>query len=577
MIVNSVSGIDVNFSVYHADGPCSVTNITQIGSNHFDLLSFSASAIEECLIPGDRYYIQIDGTDIIGDMGNFTVTVRDNNPSFSGPVNDPCSTAVVLPIGNEPCYGTGAWNVYNYGNPTVSLNNSLVSNCGDNCGDLWYTFTMPASGTVLVEGNDEYGFLGLNNSEISVASYTGPCSNLTPLDCEQGGTFDDPTYFVSAAPGTQIYLQVFDDGGDDNNEPFGLCVTDRCGSDNCDFATPMTEGVWFCWDTDGATGESIPADPGYLECGDGTDPGHSVYLSYTNRCPTFTVTIEGTIGGFCLLDEPTDGVSFAMYLDDTPCDGSPVALLDCEQTDACLGTTWFFQRTYAVTPGTDMILQFDGFDFTGDNSGRIRIDEGCPLDIDLTRFVGYREEEVHQLEWNVSNPNALNGRFFVERSLDGETFEDIGSVHGQDYQSQGGGQGQGQGGSSTLDYGFTDESPVPGHNYYRLRFVDQNGAESLSEVIDLYFDDAINLQIVGLYPNPARDRVNLDSYVPKAGKYRVRIVDMYGKVVTDEKLDLQSGLNSHTFELGQLSSGIYMVHLGNVSLTETVHKRLVKQ
>jgi len=382
---------------------------------------------------------------------------------------------------------------------------------------------------------------------------------------------------VSAAPGTQIYLQVFDDGGDDNNEPFGLCVTDRCGSDNCDFATPMTEGVWFCWDTDGATGESIPADPGYLECGDGTDPGHSVYLSYTNRCPTFTVTIEGTIGGFCLLDEPTDGVSFAMYLDDTPCDGSPVALLDCEQTDACLGTTWFFQRTYAVTPGTDMILQFDGFDFTGDNSGRIRIDEGCPLDIDLTRFVGYREEEVHQLEWNVSNPNALNGRFFVERSLDGETFEDIGSVHGQDYQSQGGGQGQGQGGSSTLDYGFTDESPVPGHNYYRLRFVDQNGAESLSEVIDLYFDDAINLQIVGLYPNPARDRVNLDSYVPKAGKYRVRIVDMYGKVVTDEKLDLQSGLNSHTFELGQLSSGIYMVHLGNVSLTETVHKRLVKQ
>lgn len=575
--VTSVSGIDVVFNLYHSEGACGMDSITQVGGSHFDLLSFSASAVEECLIPGDLYYVQIDGVDILGDMGNFTITVADDNPFFSGPVNDPCSSAVVVPIGTEPCYGSGAWNVYNYGNPTVSLNNSFVSGCGDNCGDLWYTFTMPTSGTVLVEGNDEYGFLGLNNSEVTVAAYTGPCSNLTPQTCEQGGTFDDPTYFVSAAPGTQIYLQVFDDEGDDINEPFGLCVTDRCGSDNCNFATPMTEGLWYCWDTDGATGETIPADPGYLECGDGTDPGHSIYLSYTNRCPTFTVTVEGTIGGLCLLGEPTDGVSMAIYLDGTPCDGTPDAMLDCEQTDACLGTTWFFQRTYAVAPGTDMIIQLDGFDFTGDNSGQIRIDEGCPLDVPITRFIAYREDEVHELEWNVTNDNVLNGQFKVERSLDGIDFEQIGRVNGQDYDSQGGGQGQGQGAGTTYDYHFTDATPVPGHNYYRLRFVDQNGAENFSEVIDLYFDETVGMQIVGLYPNPAREIVNLDTYVPKAGKYTVRIVDMYGKVALTEVLDLELGLNSHAFQLDRLSSGLYMIYLGNAAMTESVHKKMVKQ
>lgn len=577
IIINSTQGIDANFTLYHSSGPCGFTNLQQVGSNHNDLFSFSVSHTEECLIPGDLYYIQIDGVDIFGDFGDFTVTVRDDNPGFSGPVNDPCSTAVTVPIGTEPCYGSGAWNVYNYGNPTVSLNNSMTQGCGDNCGDLWYTFTMPASGTVLIEGNDEYGTLGFNNSEVTVAAYTGPCSNLTPLNCEQGGTFDDPTYFVGAPAGTQIYLQVFDDGGDDNNEPFGLCVTDRCGSDDCNLATPMQTGTWYCWDTDGAGGEALSTDPGYYECGDGSEPGHSVYFTHTVTCPNgnFILTVQGTIGGTCIFDEPTDGVSIAVYLDNTPCDWNPVALLDCEQSDACEGTTFSYVRGFTLPVGSTIMIQIDGFDFTGNNSGQIRID--CPLPITFNTFDGYRENQVHELEWSVSENDVLSGHFILERSTNGTDFSELGRVDGQDYLSAGGSQGQGGSTANLYEYGFTDQLPIPGHNFYRLRFIDQNGSENISEVIDLYFEEETGLQIVGLYPNPANTWVNMDMYVPETGDYLVHIVDIYGKVLLNQTLSLQAGLNTHRFELENLSAGMYLVYLSNQAATDGVHKKLIRQ
>lgn len=571
--INSIQGIDANFSLYHSSGGgCDFDSLDQVGNNHNDLLSFDVDFTEDCIIPGDTYYIQVDGVDILGDYGDFDITVTDPQPTFSGPSNDDCGGAIPLPIGNEPCQGSGAWNVFNYGDPTVSLNNSFTQGCGANCGDIWYSFTMPASGNVLLEGNDDYGTLGLNNSELTVAAYEGPCSALTPVTCDQGGFLDDPQYYVTGTPGQTYYLQVFDDGGDDINEDFGLCLTDRCGSDDCNTATPMQEGIWYCWDTDGANGENPPADPGYFECGDGTEPGHSVYFTYTNTCETFILTVQGVIGGSCILSQPTDGISIAIYQDATPCDNNPDNLLDCEQTDACLGSTYFFSRGYTAPIGTTHIIQIDGFDFTGNNNGQIRID--CPLPIAYERFDGYREDEVHNLEWAVTSDNNITGHFEVERSLDASNFTKLGMVSGSDFQSGG---AQGGSSNSNYEYGFTDSQPVPGHNYYRLKFVDQNGDVNYSEAIDLYFEDESSMQIVGLYPNPARDAVNLQVYVPEEDFFEIQLIDIYGKVALEEKVEMSKGLSTHKFDLNTISSGMYIVTLRKRNTREEDHIRFIKQ
>lgn len=219
------------------------------------------------------------------------------------------------------------------------------------------------------------------------------------------------------------------------------------------------------------------------------------------------------------------------------------------------------------------MVQIDGFDFTGNNNGQIRID--CPLDLQYSDFSGYREDEVHQLRWVTTDEQALLGNFKVERSQDGQRFQTIGMVDGTNLMSGGGSSG----GSNTsyLNYGFTDEHPIPGHNYYRLRFVDVNGGENLSEVVDLYFDALQGVQIVGLYPNPAREYVNLESFVARPGKYEISLCDLAGKVVVSGTYQLDAGINLQRFELDQVTAGMYVVRMKALDGKSSDNRKFVKQ
>lgn len=584
----SLNYLDANFSLYHAaSGACDFDSLTQIGNSHDDLLSFDVSYTETCLIPGETYFIQIDGGDFLGDYGDFTIEVIDAIPGFTPASNDPCSGATPLTIQSEPCQGSGLWQNFNYGTPTVSLNNSFVQGCGDNCGDLWYSFTMPSTGNVLVEGNDDYGFLGLNNSELTVAAYRGPCSNLTPINCDQGGFFDDPQFYVTDTPGTQIFLQVFDDDGDANNEPFALCVSNRCGADSCHQATPMTPGVPYCFDTDGATGEVQPSDPGYKECGDGgSEPEFSVYFTYTNSCPDFEVIIDANIGGSCLLGEATDGLSFSLFKDATPCDWVADTVVDCQLTDACLGNTWYFRKQYTGWPiGSTFMIQLEGIDIDvigflgGNNSGMIQINELCPLPIDDLRLAGYHEDGVNHLEWTAFGDPTM-GNFQLEKSLDGENFEPIGSVRGGDFIQQGGTGAQG--GSQTqqgesYDYQLPDFQPVKGHNYYRVRFVDRNGETMISEIVDIYWGEDAGMQLLGLYPNPAQNEIFMDIAVVDPGKYVLSVTDMYGRVISTREAEFTSGLNQTQFDLRKLSQGMYMIKVVQKATNRKLFGKFIRQ
>lgn len=573
--VNSTAFIDANFTLYYQQpGGCLFSTLQQVGSQHDNIFNFNASASEQCLVPGGLYYIQIDGGDILGDYGNFTVTVQDGQVPFTPPSNDPCTSATPLTVQSTPCQGSGNWQVFNYGTPTVSNLNPMVNACGANCGDLWYSFVMPASGNVLIEGNDEYGFLGLNNSTLSIAAYQGSCANPIGIQCDQGGILDDPQYSITAPPGTIIYLQVFDDGGDDINESFGLCVSERCGADNCLSATNMLVGVTYCWDTDGANGENTPATPGYDECGDGSDPGHSVYFHYQNVCPTFTLYLTGNIGGLCLLDEPSDGIGVAIYQDATACDNVPDALLDCQQTDVCLGNTWVWSHAYGPVPsGTHHYIQIDGFDFTGDNNGTIRVVETCPLPAEILTFTGHNAGEVNVLDWRVEGEELTSERYVIEKSLDGSSFEAIGQVMGD--QSVGGNGGQSN--SDELLYTFNDTHPVMGHNYYRLRKFDMAGNETFSNIVDVMVEESKNAQIIGLYPNPARDLINVDVYVPQDGEYTLRVLDLFGRAMVLDKLQLPEGISHLSMQISEISAGVYVVELKGTTGQAKSQIKFVKQ
>ena len=94
--------------------------------------------------------------------------------------------------------------------------------------------------------------------------------------------------------------------------------------------------------------------------------------------------------------------------------------------------------------------------------------QGIPLPITLKSFKGVEDEDGITLNWTTSLEDG-NDYFILERSIGLNNFEEIGSLHSK-----------GVNGNSheDLSYSFTDEDPIPGTTYYRLRQVDQDGTAS---------------------------------------------------------------------------------------------------
>jgi|GEM_PF-1205648 len=407
--INSNGDIDANFNLYLSlNASCNFSSFVQVGGNYDNFIpsfpndpfAFDVDETISCIAPGQTYYVQVDGADLTGDYGTFSITISNPNPGYVPPPNDGCSGAINISayIGNISCQSSDGpdWidndngTATNYGNPTISILNAFTIACGENCGDTWFRFTtpIPNSGNMLIEGNDEYGLLNVTNGNLTINAYSGSCGSLNPIDCSQGGIGSDPFYYIPVNPagGQTIYLQVYNDDINSilnpfgiNGDEFGLCITDRCGSDDCLTATVMVLDTVYCWDTQGATGEDLSAGvPGYIECGNGGEPDNSIYFQFmTDSCGgTYNITLWGTIGGSCLLGIPTDGLSIAVYEDATPCDNNPQALLDCQQTDICDGENYLFTHDYGLQPNTPYILQLDGFDpffGGGDNRGFIQL------------------------------------------------------------------------------------------------------------------------------------------------------------------------------------------------------------
>ena len=102
-------------------------------------------------------------------------------------------------------------------------------------------------------------------------------------------------------------------------------------------------------------------------------------------------------------------------------------------------------------------------DNNGDSvSAFVNVTASGVLPVTLVSFDGKITDKKIALEWMVSSEVNVN-KYAIERSSDGQTFENIGQVISSnlaDVQS---------------NYGFADNSPMSGINYYRLVMIDKDG------------------------------------------------------------------------------------------------------
>ena len=390
---NWLTGLDPEVYLFASSNNACNGALRRIESSNLPTALITERIDATCLTAGETYFIQVDGSNLVR-QGQFTIRIRDLEPLYgtglSGdpePINNYCTAAQPLAVQGQSCFnGNGNFQRFNYGLGTITHNPPFARNCNNNCGETWYQFTMPASGIALVEGDDDAigpGFPG-DFSELTVVAYTGSCNNLTPIACGSGGLFTDVSMEVAAAPGSTVYLQVFNNNGRDDGENYLLCVSEGCGADNClnALAFPIQPNIPYCFNTASAQGEDVAnGAPGYFECGEADNPERSLYYYFVSDCNGSAVTIHvinARSNGNCILGTvPGDGFNISFFQDATPCDNQPDALVDCQVFTSCMSQPINWSQTYTnLLPNTPYIIQIDGgFNFLGgDNQGEIMIE-----------------------------------------------------------------------------------------------------------------------------------------------------------------------------------------------------------
>lgn len=205
--------------------------------------------------------------------------------------------------------------------------------------------------------------------------------------------------------------------------------------------------------------------------------------------------------------------------------------------------------------------------YGGTNTSTFTIVIGArPLPVELATFDVRAVKVDALLDWTTASEKN-NDRFEVERSLNGSTFEKIGTVRGQ---------GTTQ---ATTPYNFKDAgigARTQDLVYYRLRQVDLDGTVSYSPVRMVRFEaQAAVTAKLSVFPNPATtaDRVvTLDlSTLPK-GNYQALLVDAAGRILGT--YPVEGGINK-TVDVQNLPTGTYIIQVRGNGLK--LSERLLKE
>ena len=73
-----------------------------------------------------------------------------------------------------------------------------------------------------------------------------------------------------------------------------------------------------------------------------------------------------------------------------------------------------------------------------------------------------------------------------------------------------------------------------------------------------------------LYPNPVTDQLNIQFTSASTEKVKLQIVNMQGRIILQQSISSQSGINYATISVSQLLPGLYFCRLQNGDKPETI-------
>jgi hypothetical protein len=271
---------------------------------------------------------------------------------------------------------------------------------------------------------------------------------------------------------------------------------------------------------------------------DGITPPTTSYISFTSDTPSnyLLLTLPLSLAGersTVTHDNVIDHVVVSNELGNNFISGSSDILSDVSALVTGYGTTT-----------SDHYPVFTRYTFSAQS-----------LPIKLNYFTGQKNNESVDLSWS-SGFESNSKEYRIERSSDGRTFSEIGNVQARGVPSK---------------YSFTDQSPLAGNNFYRLKLVDLDGKFDYSKSIRINFTDEL---IVSVKPNPASGftYVSISTPVPFIS---VSVYDAQGRVVKGMNLRSTNG-QQFRLDVSRIPNGVYILKLTGAGISGS-QKLIIRQ
>jgi hypothetical protein len=203
-------------------------------------------------------------------------------------------------------------------------------------------------------------------------------------------------------------------------------------------------------------------------------------------------------------------------------------------------------------PGTYIVTQqlMDGCSAYASDTVTIVFDAVCaPLSSSLLNFSGSLIQRQAQLKWTTAE-NNLTERFVLQRSTDGQQFENVASIAVTNPEQ------------ATQQYTITQtiDASLPPVVYYRLYMIGKDNRAYYSRVVMLNVHPEKGS--VKLYPNPASNFVQVYIQSERSKKAGIAIYDVSGKKVYTSAHALAKGMNVFTVpNISTWQSGMYLVRV----------------
>ncbi|MCE3228844.1 MAG: hypothetical protein K0S32_3395 [Bacteroidetes bacterium] len=165
------------------------------------------------------------------------------------------------------------------------------------------------------------------------------------------------------------------------------------------------------------------------------------------------------------------------------------------------------------------------------------------LPVAFKNFYCTPSEKMNRLTWETMEEKKP-AYYSIEHSGDGQNFTELARVAS---------------GSITSKYEFDVSEELPGEiTYYRITSVDEDGTRKSTEMCYVIRD---NIQVGGLYPNPANDvlHFSINSKMPK--RITMHIIDLLGREIQNITQDIPDGMNHLTIDTKNIIEGVYFLTL----------------